>query len=91
MLVQENTNGNRPMLPARGQEVTELQRRIERFGPQQQARGYMYVDSAGKFYRLTWKGAIVAGWRSAFPIPLLRSWHMKRKSAAILRRIGVAE
>jgi hypothetical protein len=91
MLVQENTNGNRPVLPPRGQEVAELQRRIERFGPWQQARGYMYLEPPGKFYRLTWKGAIVGGWRSIWPVPMLRSWRMKRQSAAILRRIGVAQ
>lgn len=91
MLVQENVNGGRPVLPPRGQEVAELQRRLERFGPWQQARGYMYLDPAGKVYRLTWKGAIVGGWRSIWPMPLLRSWRMKRKSKAILRRIGVAQ
>lgn len=91
MLVQENTNGNRPILPPRGQEIVELQRRIERFGPWQQARGYMRLEPAGKYYRLTWKGAIVAGWRSIWPVPWVRSWRMKRKNAAILCRIGVAQ
>jgi len=91
MLVQENTNGNRPVLPPRGQEVAELQRRIERFGPWQKARGYMYLDPAGKFYRLTWKGAMVGGWRSIWPMAVARNLWMKRRSAAILRRIGAAQ
>jgi hypothetical protein len=91
MLVQENTNGHRPILPPRGQEVAELQRRLERFGPWQQARGYMYFDPTGKVYRLTWKGAIAGGWRSIWPMPLLRAWQMKKRSDAILRRIGVAQ
>jgi len=91
MLVQENTNGNRPVLPPRGQEVAELQRRFERFGPSQQARGYMYLEPPGKFYRLTWKGALVGGWRSIWPIPVARNLWLKRRSAAILRRIGGTE
>ena len=90
MLVQENTKGDRPVLPERGQEVAELQRRLERFGPLQQSRGYMYVDPTGKFYRLTWKGAIVGGWRSIWPIPLFRNWRMKRQGESVLRKIGVA-
>jgi len=90
-LVEENTNGNRPILPSRGQEVAELQRRFERFGPWQQSRGYMYLQPPGKFYRLTWKGAIVGGWRSIWPVSAARNFWMKRKSAAILRRIGAAQ
>lgn len=91
MLVDQNTNGNRPVLPPRGQEVAELQRRLERFGPWQQSRGYMYLKSPGSFYRLTWKGAVLGGWRSIWPVSMLRAWQMKRQSAAILRRIGVAQ
>jgi len=91
MLVQHNVNGERPVVPPRGQEIAELQRRLERFGPSQQARGYMYLDSAGKVYRLTWKGAIVGGWRSIWPVPLLRRWRTRLESEAILRRVGAAQ
>lgn len=90
-LVQEKTNGNRPISPSRGQEVAELQRRIERFGPWQQSRGYMYLQSPGKFYRLTWKGAIVGGWRAIWPVSAARNLWIRRKSAAILRRISAAQ
>jgi hypothetical protein len=90
MLVQESIKGDRPVLPERGQEVAELQRRLERFGPLQRSRGYMYLDSTGKFYRLTWKGAIFGGWRSIWPIPLFRNWRMKRQGESVLRKIGVA-
>jgi len=90
-LVQDNVNGSRPVLPPRGQELAELQRRLERFGPSQQARGYMRLDRTGKTYRLTWKGAIVGGWRSVWPMPMVRRIRMRRKSAAILRKIGVAQ
>jgi len=91
MLVQQNVNGDRPVLPPRGQEIAELQRRLERFGPSQQARGYMYLDSAGKVYRLTWKGSIVGGWRSIWPMPWLRRWRKRLESEAILRKVDAAQ
>ena len=90
-LVDLSTNGNRPILPSRGQEVAELQRRLERFGPWQQSRGYMYLQPPGKFYRLTLKGAIVGGWRAIWPVARMRSFWSRRKSEAILRKIGLAD
>jgi len=47
MLVQQSTGGSKPELPPRGQELAELKRRLERYGPRQQERGYMYLDGAG--------------------------------------------
>lgn len=90
MLVQENTGGARPVLPPEGQEIAELKRRLERFGPTQAELGYMYFDEASQTYRLTWKGAILAAWRSLWPVPVLRSWQMKQASASRLRALGVA-
>src|ERR1700675_1409308 len=42
MLVQENTGGSKPELPPPGQELSELKRRLERYGPRQQEHGYVY-------------------------------------------------
>src|ERR1700746_149926 len=47
MLVQEKIGGSRPELPPQGQELSELKRRLERYGPRQQERGYMYLDADG--------------------------------------------
>lgn len=90
MLVAEKTNGMRPVIPPAGQEVAELKRRLERYGPRQQERGYVYLASDGETYRLTWKGAIFAAWRSVWPIPVIRSWRMTQLSASRLRALGVA-
>jgi hypothetical protein len=90
MLVQEKTGGARPVLPPEGQEIGELKRRLERFGPTQAELGYMYLDEASQTYRLTWKGAIFAAWRSLWPVPALRSWQMKQAGASRLRALGVA-
>ncbi|HZP31818.1 MAG TPA: hypothetical protein VFB23_00550 [Candidatus Acidoferrales bacterium] len=90
MLVQEKLGGSRPELPAPGREITELKRRLERFGPRQQERGYMYLEKDGQHYRLTWKGAILGGWRSVWPISLLRGWWMQNRSETRLRSLGVA-
>ena len=90
MLVAEKTRGMRPVIPPAGQEVAELKRRLERYAPRQQERGYLYLASDGETYRLTWKGAIFAAWRSVWPIPLFRSWRMKQLGASRLRSLGVA-
>ena len=91
MLVQENTGGSKPELPPHGQELTELKRRLERYGPRQQECGYMYVDDAGEYFRLTWKGAILGAWRSIWPVSLLRRWWMQSRSEVRLRSMGVAQ
>jgi hypothetical protein len=91
MLVQQNTGGSKPELPARGQEMAELKRRLERFGPRQQERGYMFLDGGGEYFRLTWKGAILGAWRSIWPVSLLRRWWMQSQSDGRLRSMGVAQ
>jgi hypothetical protein len=68
-----------------------LKRRLERYGPRQQERGYMYLDNTGEYFRLTWKGAILGGWRSVWPVSLLRRWWMQSRSEVILRSKGVAQ
>jgi len=91
MLVQEKIGGSRPELPPRGQELNELKRRLERYGPRQQARGYMYLEADGETYRLTWKGAILGAWRSIWPISAVRGWWMRSRSEGRLKSLGVAE
>ena len=91
MLVQQNTPGSRPELPPKGQELAELKRRLERYGVRQQQRGYMYRDSAGDYFRLTWKGAILGAWRSIWPISLFRNLWMQGQSQTRLRSLGVAQ
>ena len=91
MLVQQNTGGSRPELPQKGQELAELKRRLERYGVRQQERGYMYLDPAGEYFRLTWKGAILGAWRSIWPISLLRNLWMQSQSQTRLRSLGVAQ
>jgi hypothetical protein len=91
ILVQQNTGGSKPELPAKGQELAELKRRLERFGVRQQERGYMYLDPAGNYFRLTWKGAVLGAWRSIWPISLLRNLWMQSRSQTQLRSLGVAQ
>jgi hypothetical protein len=91
MLVQEKIGGSRPELPAQGQELSELKRRLERYGPRQQECGYMYLEADGQSFRLTWKGAILGAWRSIWPISVLRGWWMQNRSELRLRSLGVAE
>src|SRR5258708_37641200 len=62
MLVQQNASGSKPELPPRGQEIAELKRRLERYGPRQRERGYMYLDGGGAYFRLTSKSAILGAW-----------------------------
>jgi hypothetical protein len=87
-LVDRTCNGAPAVLPPPGQEVAELQRRLERFGPSLQTRGFLRLDNEGKCYRLTLKGAIVAGWRSIWPVPMLRRWKMRAQSDSLLREIA---
>lgn len=87
-LVDRTCNGAPAVLPSPGQEVAELQRRLERYGPALQSRGYLRLDDEGKCYRLTLKGSIVAGWRSIWPIPMLRRWRTQAQSNSILREIA---
>ena len=91
MLVQQNIGGSRPELPQQGQELSELKRRLERFGPRQQERGYMYLEGDGLNFRLTWKGAILGAWRSIWPISVARAWWMQNRSDLRLRSLGVSE
>jgi len=91
MLVQQNTGGSRPELPPKGQELAELKRRLERYGVRQQERGYMYLDAAGEYFRLTWKGAILGAWRSIWPISMVRNYLMQNQSQTRLRSLGVAQ
>lgn len=90
MLVEQNTGGSRPELPGKGQELAELKRRLDRYGVRQQQRGYMYLEPSGEYFRLTWKGAILGGWRSIWPISLLRNLWMESQSQTKLRSLGVA-
>lgn len=91
MLVQEKIGSSRPELPPQGQELNELKRRLERYGPRQQECGYMYLEADGQSFRLTWKGAILGAWRSIWPISTLRAWWMQNRSEMRLRSMGVAE
>lgn len=91
MLVQQNTGGSKPELPPKGQELAELKRRLERYGVRQQERGYMYLEPAGQYFRLTWKGAILGAWRSIWPISLLRNLWMENQSQTRLRSMGVVQ
>jgi hypothetical protein len=91
MLAQQNLGGSKPELPPKGQELAELKRRLERYGPRQQERGYMYLDSAGEYFRLTWKGAALGAWRSIWPISMVRNLMMEGKSQTQLRSLGVAQ
>jgi hypothetical protein len=91
MLVQQNTGGSKPELPPKGQELSELKRRLERYGVRQQERGYMYLDPAGQYFRLTWKGAVLGAWRSIWPISLLRNLWMENQSQTRLRSMGVVQ
>lgn len=90
MLVNEQTHGALSVLPPRGQEVAELKRRLERYGPWQGERGTMYLDAKGENYRLTWKGAIWAAWRGIWPVPIVRGWRTQKENRAVLNRVGVA-
>ena len=90
MLAQEKLGGSRPELPQQGQELNELKRRLERYGPRQQERGYMYLEADGQSYRLTWKGAILGAWRSIWPISAVRGWWMQNRSEVRLKALGVA-
>jgi len=51
----------------------------------------MYLDAAGEFYRLTWKGAALGAWRSIWPISAIRNFMMETKSQSVLRSQGVAQ
>jgi hypothetical protein len=90
MLVTEITHGALPVIPPAGGEVAEFKRRLERHGSWQQEHGYMYLDASGENYRLTWKGAILATWRSIWPISTWRRWRQRRENRTILDRIGPA-
>lgn len=74
------------VLPPKGQEVAELQRNLERYGSAQRSRGFMYLNGRDGWYRLTWKGAIVAGWRSIWPASLLQGCLMRCRTRALLRK-----
>jgi hypothetical protein len=90
MLAQQKTHGAPAVLPPEGREISELKRRLDRYGPQQQQRGYMYLDSSGNFYRLTWKGAVLGAWRSVWPMPVFRRWRLQARNRTVLKRLGVA-
>jgi hypothetical protein len=91
MLVQEKIGGSRPELPTPGQELNELKRRLERYGPRQRERGYTYLEADGQNFRLTWKGAILGAWRSIWPISVLRGWGMQNRSEVRLGSLGFGE
>jgi hypothetical protein len=91
MMVQQNLGGSKPELPPKGQELAELKRRLERYGPRQQERGYMYLDPAGEYYRLTWKGAVLGAWRSIWPVSAIRNFLMENKSQSLLRTQGITQ
>ena len=90
-LVQQNLRGARPEIPAKGQELAELKRRLERYGVRQQKQGYMALDASGEFYRLTWKGAVLGAWRSIWPVSILRNFWMQSRSQTKLRGLGVGQ
>lgn len=91
MLVQQNLRSSKPELPPKGQELAELKRRLERYGVRQQQQGYMYLDPAGEYFRLTWKGAALGAWRSIWPISAIRNFLMESKSQSVLRAQGVTQ
>jgi len=90
MLVTEIARGALPLLPSTGEELAELERRLERYGAWQQKHGFMSLDAAGENYRLTWKGAILGAWRSIWPISMFRAWRRWMENRAILNRVGAS-
>jgi hypothetical protein len=90
ILVNEITHGALPVLPSVGEEIAELKRRLDRYGPWQAEHGYMYLDKSGENYRLTWKGAMLGSWRAIWPMPMIRGWRMRNENQAVLNRIGAA-
>jgi hypothetical protein len=91
MMVQQNIGGSNPEIPAKGQELAELKRRLERYGVRQQKQGYMSLDASGEFYRLTWKGAVLGAWRSIWPVSVLRGFWLKNQSQTRLRALNVGQ
>jgi hypothetical protein len=90
MLVTEITHGALPVLAPVGEEISELKRRLDRYGPWQQKRGYLYLDASGENYRLTWKGAILGAWRSIWPFSVVRKWRLRKQSRDVIHRLGAA-
>ncbi len=88
-LAAKHAGYTRPVLPPPGKEIEELTRRIDRYAPWQAKQGYLYLDSAGENYRMTWKGAFLGTLRSVWPVPMVRSWIMERSAAKLLRTLGV--
>lgn len=83
--------GSRPELPAKGRELRERKRRLERYGVRQEQRGSMDLGAAGEYFRLTWKGANLGAWRSIWPISLLRNLWVQGQSQTRFRSLGVAQ
>ena len=91
MLVTQITHGALPVLPPPGQEVAELKRRLERYGPWQQEHGYMYLGADGENYRLTSEGSHPCSLAREFGrCRCFRGWRMRMENQAVLNKIRVA-
>jgi hypothetical protein len=81
-------SGQRAVLPAAGGELDYFAMRVRMDLEKQIAAGYYGRD--GDQLHLTWKGAIVFGWKAAFPVMQVRSALMARQSRALLRKMPFA-
>ena len=51
--------------------------------------GYMFLGTRSATYRPTWKGASLMAWKLTWPVSAIRSWGMRAKARATMRRLGL--
>jgi hypothetical protein len=77
--------GRTPVLPTPGEELAALSAGMIGDLDQYVGRGMMYLDQAGAAYRLTWKGAFLAAWRSLPAGSFLWRRRMEHRVSELMR------
>lgn len=89
-LVERQGHQN-PVLPAAGHEVENFRLSFTDSMEQLAGMGYYFFEESIHRYRFTWKGAIIAAWRSLWPAKPIITYRQAREGKRIASSAGVRQ
>ncbi|HXD01660.1 MAG TPA: hypothetical protein VN048_20150 [Verrucomicrobiae bacterium] len=82
--------GKERLLPAKGQELAMMCRKMAEIHAHQIKAGRWELDSSGALCHLTWKGAIINGWQYSWPVNSVRKWQVRKDAKRILASLNLS-
>jgi hypothetical protein len=84
LLARKFHPGSERLVPKVGEEFLLMARKMAEIKAYQAKAGRWVLDRDPRFYRFTWKGALVAGWQHTWPVNRIRKWLLKKRSKGLV-------